>query len=110
MSREVELLTEIRDLLEVIAEPALAKRDAGRRSSLRKVVGKSSKKAKAVLLMDGSRSQSAISKAAGIDAADVSRLVKSLASEKLISPDEKHPKVSLKLPPNFFDEEDADER
>jgi hypothetical protein len=53
MSRELELLTEIRDLLQVVAEPALAKRDAKFRSVLRSVVGSSGKKVKAVLLMDG---------------------------------------------------------
>jgi hypothetical protein len=56
MSREIELLIEIRDLLQVMAEPALAKRDAKLRSSLRTAVGSSGKKAKAALLMDGSRS------------------------------------------------------
>lgn len=58
MSREIELLTEIRDLLQVMAEPALAKRDARLRSDLCSVVG-GGKKAKAVLLMDGSRTQAA---------------------------------------------------
>lgn len=79
MSREIELLTEIRDLLQVMAEPALAKRDANFRSSLRTVVGRSGGKAKAVQLMDGSRSQSEIVKEGAIDAGNLSRLVNSLA-------------------------------
>ena len=108
MAREVELLIEIRDLLEIVAEPALAKRDAKRRASIRSIVGESIKKAKAVLLMDGSRSQSAISKEAGIDAGNLSRLVKALSTAKLISADEKLPKLSVKLPPNFFDGDDTD--
>ena len=41
MSREIELLTEIRDLLQVMAEPNLAKRDAKMRVALRDVVGSS---------------------------------------------------------------------
>ena len=108
MSREVELLTEIRDLLQVMAEPALAKRDAKARSSLRAVVG-SGKKAKAAILMDGSRSQSAIVNESAIDKGALSRLVKSLADAKLISADEKHPRLLVNVPPTFFDGDDADE-
>jgi len=36
MSREIELLTEIRDLLLLLAEPALAQRDQKFRDALRK--------------------------------------------------------------------------
>lgn len=103
MSREIELLTEIRDLMQVMAEPALAKRDATLRAALRAVVGGSKKRAKAAMLMDGARSQSAIAKEAGIDAGNVSRLVKALAASRLISADEKHPRLLLKVPDTFFD-------
>jgi hypothetical protein len=109
VSKDIELLTEIRDLLEVIAEPAIAKRDANLRASLRSVVGSSSKKAKTVLLIDGSRSQAAIAKESGLDAADASRLVKALGAAKLIVAGDKHPKLSLKIPPTFFDGDDGDE-
>jgi DNA-binding MarR family transcriptional regulator len=109
MPREIELLTEIRDLLEVMAEPALAKRDAKMRSSLRTVIGSSGKKAKAALLMDGTRSQSAIAKESGMDQGNLSRLVRALAGAQLISADEKHPKLLTKVPPTFFDGDDADE-
>lgn len=109
MSQEIELLTEIRDLLQVMAEPTLAKRDAKMRSSLRDVVGNSGKKAKAVLQMDGMRSQSAIIKESGIDQGNLSRLVKALAAAQLISADEKHPRLLLKVPSTFFDGDDADE-
>ena len=109
MSREIELLTEIRDLLQVMAEPALEKRDAKPRSSLRTVVGGSSKKAKAALLMDGSRSQSAIVKESGIDQGNLSRLVRALAAAQLISADEKHPRLLVKVPFTFFDGDGADE-
>ncbi len=103
MSREVELLTEIRDLLLVMAEPALEKRDAKLRSLLREIVGNSGKKAKATLLMDGTRSQSTIVKESGIDSGNVSRLVKALATGGLISADEKHPKLLLSVPSAFFE-------
>ena len=108
MSREIELLTEIRDLLQVMAEPALAKRDAKLRDSLRSLAG-SGNKAKAVLLMDGSRSQAAIVKESGIDQGSLSRLVKALAAAHLIPSDEKHPRLLVKVPPNFFDRDEADE-
>ena len=109
MSREIELLTEIRDLLTVMAEPALAKRDAKLRSSLRTVVGGSGKKAKAVLLMDGSRARSAIVKESGVDQGDLSRLVKALAAAQLIAADAKNPRLAVTVPSNFFDRGDADE-
>ena len=109
MSKEVELLTEIRDLLQVMAEPALAKRDAKMRASLRTVVGSSGKKTKAALLMDGTRSQFAIVKESGIYQGNLSRLVKALAAAQLICADEKHPSLLVKVPPTFFDGDNADE-
>lgn len=109
MSRDLELLTEIRDLLQVIAEPALAKRDAKLRAALRKVVGSGAKKAKAVMLMDGTKSQASIVKESGIDTGNLSRLVKALATAELIATDEKHPALALKIPPTFFDKDGADE-
>jgi hypothetical protein len=109
MSREIELLTEIRDLLHVMAEPELAKRDAKIRSSLRTVVGNSEKKAKAVQLMDGTRSQATIVKESGIDQGYLSRLIKALAVATVISADEKHPKLLVRVPSNFFDGDEANE-
>ena len=109
LDRDTELLTEIRDLLQVMAEPALAERDAKLRASLRTVVGNSGKKAKAALLMDGTRSQSAIVKESEMDQGGVSRLVKALAAAKLISTDEKNPRLLVKVPPTFFEGSDLDE-
>jgi hypothetical protein len=108
MSREIELLTEIRDLLQVLAEPGLAIRDAKMRTAVRAVVGSSSKKAEATLLMDGTRSQSSLAKESGMDQGNLSRLVKALAAAQVISADEKHPRLLVKLPTTFF-EGDADE-
>jgi DNA-binding MarR family transcriptional regulator len=109
MSKDTELLTEIRDLLLVLAEPALAKRDQRFRGVLRQVVGRSQKKIAAVFLMDGSRSQADISKAIQIDHGQLSRLVKSLARESLITSDEKHPKLILVVPRDFFEGGETDE-
>lgn len=104
VSKEIDLLAEIRDLLQAMAEPALAKRDEKFREAIRAVVGKSQKSASAIVLMDGSRAQAAISKEAGIDPGQLNRLIKSLEKNALIGADEKHPKLRVKLPLNFFDE------
>ena len=106
MSQEIELLTEIRDLLQVLAEPALAKRDAALRADLRSVVGAGAKKARAVLLMDGTRTQAAIAKDSGMDHGNVSRLVKVLAGANLISADQKRPALVVKVPSTFFEDRD----
>jgi DNA-binding MarR family transcriptional regulator len=104
MSREIEVLLEIRDLLQVMAEPALAKRDESFRTAIRLLAGKSEAKCKAVMLMDGMRSQSAIAKESGMDSGNLSRLIKSLSAQTLIASDEKHPRLRFKLPVNFFDQ------
>ncbi len=104
MSQEIELLMEIRDLLQIMAEPALAKRDEKFRVAIRSVAGKSQKKIDAIVLMDGSRTQAAITKETGIDPGQLSRLIKELEKAALINMDEKHPKLRVKLPLNFFDQ------
>jgi hypothetical protein len=57
LNEQTELLREMLDPLRVIAEPALAKRDEALRAALLQVVGRGKKQSKAVLLMDGSRTQ-----------------------------------------------------
>lgn len=104
MADQVELLTEIRDLLLLMAEPALAKRDATLREALRKTVGTGRKKAAAALLMDGSRSKVELANQSGIDNGNLSRLVKELTEAKLIGPDQKLPRLVIKIAPNFFEE------
>jgi predicted transcriptional regulator len=104
MTEQTELLREMRDLLIIMAEPALAKRDERFRKLLRQIVGSSKPKAKAVLLMDGSRSQTAIKNESGIDAGNLSRCVKELKTALLIGKDEKqNPKLVISIPPNFFE-------
>jgi len=104
MNEQTELLREMRDLLLVMAEPALAKRDERFRESLLKIVGKSKPRAKAVFLMDGSRSQTVIKNESGIDAGDLSRCVKALREALLIGKDDKqNPKLVISIPPNFFE-------
>jgi len=102
MSDDTEILQEIRDLLRLIAEPALVKRDERFRASLRELVGKSRQKAEVVMLMDGSRSQADIRKAAGIDRGNLSRLVAALREAELIGHDDKCPKLVCSIPSNLF--------
>jgi hypothetical protein len=109
MPSDTELLAEIRDLLQVMAEPALAKRDAKRRATLRGLVGGSEKRAKAVELMDGSQAQVAIAKTSKLDKSDLSKLVKGLTDAQLVALDGKNPRLLIKLPPSFFDEDESDE-
>jgi hypothetical protein len=103
MNEETELLREIRDLLLVMAEPALAKRDEKHREALLKIVGKSKLRAKAVMLMDGIKVQSQLKSESGIDQGDLSRCVKALREAGLINKDEKPPKLFIAVPPNFFE-------
>jgi hypothetical protein len=58
---------EIRNLIRIMAEPAIAEHDKKARIELRRLVGSSAKKAKAVFLMDGSRIQSVIQKETSIN-------------------------------------------
>jgi len=109
MSPEIELLTEIRDLLQVMAEPLLAKRDKKLRATLREVVGAGKKKQAAVALMDGTRTQAAIVKEAGINQGNLSRLVQALADKALIASNENNPRLLVQVPPSFFDRDSEDD-
>lgn len=100
---ELEVLCEIRDLLLVLAEPQLAERDRVRREQLRKIAGKGEKNIKAVLLMDGTRKQSAIAKEAPIDIGQLSKLVKNLSEAKLLKPGQ-NPALVIPVSPSVFTE------
>ena len=102
MGEELELLREIRDLLLLIAEPAIARRDGGLRNALREIVGRSKANAKAALLMDGTRSGATISKESGIDPGQLSRFVKALRKKDLIANGDR-PKLAISIPPSFFE-------
>lgn len=104
VDEQTELLREVRDLLRVIAEPALAERDKKIRRALREVVGRSKQKANAVLLMNGKRSQAELRNAAGMDSGNLSRLVGALRGKGLITSDQERPGLIISIPANFFDE------
>jgi hypothetical protein len=103
LDEQTELLREMRDLLRVIAEPALAERDKKRRASLLEVVGKSKRKSEVVLLMNGSKTKAELHKESGMDQGDVTRLVSALRAKELLKGDEKHPELVISIPPNFFE-------
>lgn len=108
MSTEHAILVEIRDLLLVLAEPALAKRDERIRAAIRAVAGRSNAKRSAVLLMDGSRTKAAIAKESRVDPGDLTRLVQALAAEGALAAGDRHPTLRIQLPRDFFEREETD--
>lgn len=107
----LDVLSEMRDLLRVMAEPAIAQRDKKLRTALRGVAGSATgKKAKAILLMDGTRNQAGIANECGIDRGDLSVLVKKLKAAELLKGEAKQPDLSISIPSNFFEQrEESDE-
>jgi len=100
---------EIRDLVRLMAEPAIAERDQKLRTELKKIVGKSSAKSKSVHLMDGTRSQADIRRTTSINQGHLSTLVKKLGASSLLDGDGKKPKLAISIPANFFEGEDKNE-
>ena len=104
----LHVLSEMRDLLRMIAEPAIAQRDKKLREALRSIAGSAtSKRAKAILLMDGTTNQAGISKECGIDQGDLSVLVKKLRGAGLLNEDAKQPQLTISIPPDFFENREA---
>lgn len=103
-------ICEIRDLVRLLAGPAIAARDQNLRDELRRIVGDSVRKGKAVLLMDGTHTQRAIHREIGIDEGQLSVLVKQLKKSGLLPSDGKELKLAISLPKNFFEKEAADGR
>jgi hypothetical protein len=100
---------ELRDLVRLLAEPEIAERDKKLRAELRRLVGKSPKKTRAVFLMDGKRKQADIQRESGINQGDLSILVKQLKAANLITADAKQPELTISIPSNFFEDGAADE-
>lgn len=96
-------IREIRKLLELVAEPAIAKRDAKLRAQLQDLVGSSPKKQKSVLLMDGSRTQAQIISQTSVHQGDLSTLVGRLEKAGLLANGKKQPKLGFSIPADFFD-------
>lgn len=101
----LSVLEEMRDLLRLIAEPAIAERDKKLRDTLRTLTGSGKgNKPKAVLLMDGTRTQAKIVEDCGIHKGQLSELVKAMREADLLKGDPKQPHLMISVPPNFFDE------
>src|SRR5260370_14142699 len=99
----LEEVSQMRKLLELLAEPAIAQRDSKLRDELRKIVGSGSKKQQAVLLMDGRRTQAQIIAQTSVNQGDLSTLVRKMESAALLSAGKNQPKLAISIPSNFFD-------
>jgi len=100
----LRVLAEMRDLLRLIAEPAIAQRDKKLREALRGIAGSATgNKAKAILLMDGTRTQARIINECGIHKGDLSVLVKKLRAAELLTGDPKQPQLTISIPSSFFE-------
>lgn len=102
-------ILEMRDLLRLMAEPAIAERDRKHRTELRRLGGNSAPKAKAAALMNGTRTQSALVAEIKIHKGSLSDFVKQLNTSKLLRGDPKLPELAITLPPDFFSTESKDE-
>jgi hypothetical protein len=89
--------------LELLAEDKIAERDAKQRNALREIVGASVSKQKSVFLMDGTRTQAEIQRAASVNQGNLSIMVGKLHKAKLLADDTKKPKLAISIPPNFFE-------
>lgn len=101
-----ELLNElrrIRELIELMAEPDIAKRDAALRGKLREIVGSSLKLQQSVLLMDGSRAQKDIVAETSIHKGQLSTAVGKLDNADLLVDGKKLPQLVISIPTNFFE-------
>lgn len=95
---------QMRQLLELLAEPMTAQRDAKLREELRKIAGRSSKKQQSVLMMNGSRTQKQIIAQTSVHKGDLSTMVGKLEKAGLLADGKKYPKLKISVPLNFFDE------
>jgi CRP-like cAMP-binding protein len=106
MSDQLMLLEEvcqIRKLLELLAEPAVAQRDAKLRNELRAIVGSSSTKQQSVILMNGKLTQSQIANMTGVHQGNLSTMIGKLEGAGLLVNGKKQPKLAIHIPEDFFD-------
>jgi hypothetical protein len=108
-SELLKAVSEIRDLIRLMAEPATAARDNKFRDQLRRPVGNGKAKASAVLLMDGTRAQKDLHDGIGMHKGHLSTLVKQVTEGKLLLGDGRKPKPAISIPANFFEGDDTDE-
>lgn len=98
---------EIRDLIRLMAEPAIAQRDQKLRDELRTIVGKSAPRSNAVILMrDGELTRQEIIGKCSIHEGELSSLVKKLREANIATEVGKRPKLLISIPVNFFERSD----
>jgi hypothetical protein len=111
VSETTELLKavlEIRDLVQLMAEPQIAARDQKLRNELIQIVGKSGQREQVVFLLDGTQTQAAIRSKSGMKSGNLSTFVKELRKAKLVTEDDaKQPKLAIAIPPDFFEKASA---
>lgn len=98
----IQLLTEIRDLLRILAAPLLAEIDREGRQKIAALAGKSAKRRAAVLAMDGKRTRADIQKQVGIDQGDFSRFVADLKAGDLLDENNRVPRLKVSVAPDMF--------
>ena len=99
----LDAVLEIRNLLELLAEPAIAQRDAKLRQELRKLVGSSEPKQRSVFFMNGERTQAQIRSETSVNQGHLSTLVSNMNKAKLLVGDPKLPKLAISIPATFFE-------
>jgi hypothetical protein len=111
VDHSIELLAtvrEIRLLLELLAEPAIAQRDAKLRAELLKIVGSSKVHRKVVFLLDGVHTQKDIRDKTSAHSGNLSTFIGKLKEAKLLTGDSKTPKLAISIPANFFESADKE--
>src|SRR5262245_37473243 len=93
-------VVQVRKLLELLAEPAIAQRDAKFRDELRRIVGSGPKMQQAVLLMDGTRTQKQLIEETAVHKGNLSTMVGKLGSAGLLADEKKQPKLKINIPGN----------
>jgi hypothetical protein len=100
----LEEVRQVRKLVELLAEPAMAQRDAKLRAELRRIVGSGSQKQQAVLLMDGKHTQKQLIARTSVHGGNLSTMIGKLNAAGLLEGgDKKQPKLMISIPSNFFD-------
>jgi phosphoenolpyruvate-protein kinase (PTS system EI component) len=101
-SEVIELLRDIKSLLEVLAEPKLQEREKSARDILRRIAGRSEPKRAALLLMNGQLTRQEIIKSTQIDPAEMTRLTKAVLAEGLLTEKAGKPAVLVRSLNSLF--------
>lgn len=103
-SELLALLRKIHGLLELLAEEKIAQRDAKLHAALLEIVGASAPRQRAVRLMDGTRTQADIHRAASMNKGNLSTMVGKLHATNLLLGDIRKPQLAIPIPAHFFED------